>query len=317
MIIYSPMSIKRIRCPYCASLNTKKKGKQDGVQRYQCNDCKRKFRSKRTKFKIEAKSLWKEYSHKKQTLEELTEKYNKSHVWIRNRLDSIEVSMPKLKPVPTVLIVDTTFWGRRYGVMVFRSWTLKKNIWWSEIETERVANYHYGRKILEERGWVFTAVVVDGRRGLANVFKDIPVQVCQFHQLQTVTKYLTRRPKTEAGKELRSLALTLTKTDEETFTKALEDYEKKWKHFLEEKTIVLGLNRHPYTHKNVRSALRSLKSNLPNLFTYQRYPKLNIPNTTNSIDGSFAGLKKKVAPHHGLRKDRRLKVISELLKGDK
>lgn len=58
--------------------------------------------------------------------------------------------------------------------------------------------------MLEARGWVFTAAVVDGRRGLANVFKDIPVQVCQFHQLQTVTKYLTRRPKTEAGKELKN-----------------------------------------------------------------------------------------------------------------
>lgn len=137
--------------------------------------------------------------------------------------------------------------------------------------------------------------------------------MCHFHQLQTVTKYLTRRPKTDAGKELRTLALTLTKTNEKTFTKALSDYEKKWKHFLEEKTIVLGLNRPQYTHKNVRSALRSLKTNLSNLFTYLRYPELNIPNTTNTIDGYFASVKKKVSQHHGLRRDRRFRVISELL----
>jgi len=31
--------------------------------------------------------------------------------------------------------------------------------------------------------------VVDGGRGLANVFKDIPVQICQFHQIKQVTKY--------------------------------------------------------------------------------------------------------------------------------
>jgi hypothetical protein len=214
-----------------------------------------------------------------------------------------------------VIIVDTTFWGRLYGVLVFRSWTLRKNIWWGEVASEKVAHYHYARKLLEARGWIFTAAVVDGRRGLANVFKDIPVQVCQFHQLQTVTKYLTRRPKTEAGKELRSLALTLTKTNESTFACALEAYEKKWCYFLNEKTLVLGLKRPQYTHKNVRSALRSLKTNLPNLFTYQRYPLLGIPNTTNSIDGYFAGLKKKVSAHHGLRRDRRFKVISELLSG--
>ena len=127
--------------------------------------------------------------------------------------------------------------------------------------------------MLEGRGWVFTAAVVDGRRGLANVFKDIPVQVCQFHQLQTVTKYLTRRPKTDAGKELRALALTLTMTNEATFARSLHIYEAKWQEFLTEKTLVLGLKRPQYTHKNVRSALRSLKTNLPNLFTYQRYPE--------------------------------------------
>jgi len=128
-----------------------------------------------------------------------------------------------------------------------------------------------------------------------------------------VTKYLTRRPRTGAGKELRALALTLTATAEVIFTKALAVYEQKRYHFLQEKTQVLGLNRPQYTHKNVRSALRSLKTNAVNLFTYQRYPLLAIPNTTNSIDGYFAGLKKKVAQHHGLRRDRRFKVISELL----
>jgi len=267
---------------------------------------------KRTNTKS-AQRLWNAYAREKQTLKELANKYGKSHVWVRKRLDSVEIPIAISEPRETVIITDTTFWGRRYGVLVFRSWTLRQNIWWGEVETEKVAHYHYARKILEGRGWTFTAAVVDGRRGLANVFKDIPVQVCQFHQLQTVTKYLTRRPKTDAGKALRTLALTLTESDEVTFTNALVNYERKWQNFLQEKTIILGLKRPQYTHKNVRSALRSLKTNLVNLFTYQRYPLLNIPNTTNSIDGYFAGLKKKVAQHHGLRRDRRYKVISELL----
>jgi hypothetical protein len=303
---------KRVRCPHCASLRTKKKGTQSGRQRYGCSDCHRRFQFKRTLVHVPG-NLWDAYTDKKQTLQELADKYEKSHVWIRKQLDAVSVSKSVISPPSTVLIVDTTFWGRQYGVMVFRSWTLKKNIWWGEVISEKVAHYHYARKHLESLGWTFTAAVVDGRRGLANVFKDVPVQVCQFHQLQTVTKYLTRRPKTEAGKELRTLALTLTKSNEKTFARALEVYENKWKHFLSEKTLVLGLKRLQYTHKNVRSALRSLKTNLTNHFTYQRYPHLKIPNTTNSIDGCFAGLKKKVAAHHGLRKDRRFKVISELL----
>jgi hypothetical protein len=262
-------------------------------------------------------TLWREYTHGKQTLAELETRYGKSHVTIRKHLDAHEVSMPDdLIPQPTIIVPDTTFWGRHYGVTVFRSWNIKRNLWWNEVSSEKVAHYHYGRKILEERGWTFIAVVVDGRRGLATVFKDIPVQICHFHQMRTVTKYLTRRPETDAGKELRVLMLTLPHSTEDRFTRALTMWEKQYRLFITEKTYVTGTKHWYYTHKNVRSAYKSLERNLSYLFTYQKYHNLNIPNTTNTIDGYFAGVKKKVAAHHGLRKDRRYKVISELLKGE-
>ena len=260
-------------------------------------------------------ALWDRYTHGKQTLVELAAQCERSHIWIRRQLDAHDIQTPDdLVPQPTVIVPDTTFWGRYYGVTVFRSWNLKRNLWWTEVISEKMPHYHYGRKILEERGWTFTAAVVDGRRGLATVFKDIPVQVCHFHQLKTVTKYLTRRPKTDAGVELRTLALTLSRTDEHAFAAALGAWEKKWHAFYLAKTHVEGTTHWYYTHKSVRGAYLSIARNLPYLFTYHKYPKLGIPNTTNTADGFFAGLKKKVAAHHGLRKDRRFRVISELLK---
>jgi hypothetical protein len=39
---------------------------------------------------------------------------------------------------------------------------------------------------------------------------------------------------------------------------------------------VTGTKHWYYTHKKVRSAYMSLERNLPYLFTYQKYPKLNI-----------------------------------------
>jgi hypothetical protein len=219
-------------------------------------------------------------------------------VWVRNHLDEVPVPETDVAPQPTVAITDTTFWGRRYGVCVFRSAGLKKNIWWSEVEGERMAHYRYGRAILEEKGWKFLGAVVDGRRGFFNVFNDIPVQMCQFHQIKQVAKYLTRRPQTDAGQDLWTLTLTLTKTDEATFTTALEAWHAKWSGFIEEKTentFITGKTKWYYTHKKVRSAYYSLKRNLPYLFTY-------------------AALKKKLAVHHGLRRDCRSKVISQLLK---
>ena len=240
-----------------------------------------------------------------------------SHVWVRRRLDTVSVSATGIAPQPTVAIADTTFWGRTYGVCVFRSVHLKQNIWWHEVAGERMAHYRYGRAILEENGWVLHASVVDGRRGFLNVFDDIPVQICQFHQMKQVTKYLTRRPKTEAGKELRAITLTLARTDEATFTAVLDAWYEQWKEFIDEKTVSdfsNGKTKWHYTHKTTRSAYRSLKTNLPHLFVYQKYPELHIPNTTNALDGSFSALKKKLAVHHGLRRDRRYKVISKLLR---
>ena len=251
-------------------------------------------------------------------MKQLAKAAQHSHVWVRGKLDLVSVSLPHITPRKTVLVVDTTFWGRTYGVCVFFSKELKRAIWWHEVESERMAHYHYGRKILESKGWTFTAVVVDGRRGFLNVFKGIPVQICQFHQIKQVIKYLTRRPRTDAGRALKALALTLTKTDDATFTTALNEWHATWGDFIEEKTVfefVNGKKKWFYTHQKTRAAYRSLKTNLPYLFTYLKYPELNIPNTTNDLDGSFSALKKKLSVHHGLRRDRRFKVISELLGG--
>ena len=136
-------------------------------------------------------------------------------------MDEVKQPTRSISPQPVVVITDTTFWGRRYGVCVFRAPALKKNIWWNEVEGEKMAHYRYGRKILEDKGWKIIAAVVDGRRGLATVFEDIPLQICQFHQMKAVTKYLTRRPETLAGQELRAIMLTLPRSNEKEFTKLL------------------------------------------------------------------------------------------------
>ena len=134
--------------------------------------------------------------------------------------------------------------------------------------------------------------------------------------MKTVTRYLTRRPETLAGQELRSITLKLARSNEKEFTKYLNDWYKHWKNFITLKTYVAGTKYWYYTHKNVRGAYKSLERNLPFLFTYQKYPKLGIPNTTNSLDGMFTQLKAKLSIHRGLRKDRRFKVISEILQGE-
>jgi len=72
---------------------------------------------------------------------------------------------------------------------------------------------------VESQGFDIIAVVLDGKMGVRNVFSGIPVQMCQFHQVAIVIRYLTRKPILEAGKELRIITLQLTRSNEKEFTK--------------------------------------------------------------------------------------------------
>ena len=117
----------------------------------------------------------------------------------------------------------------------------------------------------------------------------------------------------QASKELWEHVLLLCKTDKESFEGGLADWHTKWKSFLNERKVDLnGKNR--YVHKKLRSAYRSLKTNLPWLFIWYDNMNLKIPNTTNAIDGHFADLKNKLRNHNGLSIARKKKFIDEFLK---
>lgn len=249
---------------------------------------------------------------------QIAEHENRSARWVRQQLDRVEPRSRSLAPEPTVIAADVTFWGRHYGVCVFRSPNLKRNLWWQEVELEAPDIYAAGLADLRRQGWNIQAIVIDGKRGVNKVFEGLPVQICQFHQMKTVTRYLTRKPQTKAGQELRSITLGLARSGAAVFTNQLQGWQKYWQNFLNERTPCpcCKPNLWPYTHRKLRAAYRSLTTNLPYLFTCQKYPHLNIPNTTNCLDGMFSQIKNRLAVHRGLRRDRRFKIISEILGGE-
>ena len=134
--------------------------------------------------------------------------------------------------------------------------------------------------------------------------------MCQFHQTAILKRYLTSKPKTDVGKELRAIGLALTILTEPDFTIVLKEW-----HGKKEKTFRPDGRHWNYTHRRMRSAYRSLKTNSPFLFTYQKYPELKIPNTTNSLDGFFGKTKTLLRVHSGLTQERRYKIIQEIFRG--
>lgn len=212
--------------------------------------------------------------------------------------------------------MDATFFSRSDGVLVCRA--NQRNLYWKEIPSEKMEYYERCLDNLVAAGFRFKSFTIDGRKGvrvlLQKRFPNIPIQQCQFHQIQTITQKLTRNPKLEAGKELRSIALTLTRTTRKEFTAALDEWYEQWGEFLKERTCSQERKREwRYMHERLRSAYFSLRRNLPWLFTYQDFPKLHIPNTTNSCDGSFAHWKNKIELHRGIRRQRRKQMMDFLL----
>lgn len=230
------------------------------------------------------------------------------------QINKAKTTTKKIDPGGLVIVVDATFFSRAYGFIVFRSPELKRNLYSACIGYESIMEYHKGIMAIQKQGFSIKAVVLDGRPGVRNLFSDVPVQMCHFHQKQIIQRYLTCNPKLEAGIELKKIADTLTNTNKKEFIKKLTNWHNKWNDFLKERTVdIFNRRRWHYTHRRLRSAYRSLNINLPYLFTYQKYPALNIPNTTNSLDGSFAHLKEKVTIHRGLRIQIKKKMIKQIL----
>ncbi len=117
-----------------------------------------------------------------------------------------------------------------------------------------------------------------------------------------------------AAIELKQIAELMKHTDKESFEGALNEWHLKWELFLNERSVNEETGKSFYTHKRLRSAYRSLKTNLKWLFTWYDHMGLNIPNTTNAIDGHFADLKTKLRNHNGLSIERKMKFIDEFLK---
>jgi len=213
-------------------------------------NCGKQFQNKRRKSRLQSK-LWNEYVWKKQSVSDLAEKYKRSSSWIRQQLDQvkIKVSNDSTKPQLITTIADATFFGRTYGIMVFREPNLKKNLYWKEITVENLSAYWRGRTFLEKKGFTIQAAVTDGKKCARAVFFDLPTQMCHFHQILIVTRYLTKKPKLEASKELRSITLSLTNSNEEKFSELLNNWFEKWKEFLKERTINPETGKWFYTHK--------------------------------------------------------------------
>jgi hypothetical protein len=233
---------------------------------------------------------------------------------IQRKLDAFKLADSRINIRPIVLLLDTSYWGRNFGVMLFKDSYTKENLLWYFVKYETNVLYLKGINKLREQGYTIKAVVCDGRKGLFKLIDNTPIQMCQFHQSAIIRRYLTKKPKLQAAIELMVVSDLMKSTDKESFEGAVKMWFTKWESFLNERTPSAETGKSHYTHKRLRSAYRSLKTNLPYLFTWYDNMELNIPNTTNAIDGHFSDLKTKLRNHNGLIRTRKRKFIDGFFK---
>ena len=222
----------------------------------------------------------------------------------------------KIAKVKDVTIqLDTTYWGRNFGLMVIKDALRNKILWHKYVRNETISQYMEGISWLKSNGFRIYGAVIDGMRGLAQALYPIPVQMCQFHQILITRRYLTQEPELEASIELLSLVKNITKMDKESFVGAFNDWSEKYQNVINERIRDKRIKRHtpPYMRPKLRSAYLSLRRNMNLLWTFYDHPETGLPNTNNALEGVFSDIKSKVRAHRGISKDNRRKLLDEYI----
>ena len=214
----------------------------------------------------------------------------------------------------SVLILDaTSLVSRSLVVLVAR--TPKGVIAWRFAERE---SYVEWKKLLTSIPGKPCAVVCDGQKGLEKaVFErwpDVLLQRCTVHVERQALIWLTKHPKTDAGRELRSLVLLLSKIQDRrkagAWIRAFESWCTRWRDFLAERT---PHPHHPrrwwYTHRKLRAVRSLLKNSASHLFTGTLLP--GVPRTTNHVEGGInSRLKDLFRIHRGISVQKKIALAA-------
>jgi hypothetical protein len=181
------------------------------------------------------KRAYKDYSIHKFTYSELKEKYGKSAKTLRRHFDNLDLAELKsdLEYSEGInLVFDACHFKREFCLFLVRS--SQRNVYYDFKDSEKIIYYEQALKEINQRH-EFSSFTIDGRRGviqlLESLFPSVPIQLCHFHQVKTILKYTTKRPKTECGRELKDLIMSLKSSSKEDFTERYNTLKEKHKEF--------------------------------------------------------------------------------------
>lgn len=207
-----------------------RKGQHNGSTYWYCNDCKR-YSSGRKKPSQEA--IFNRYSQGTFTIKQLSEEFGISPSSVKRKLKDYTPKKIEHSPRKVVVQMDTTYWGRNFGLVLFMDAESHQILHYFFIYgKERNQDYNQGLEHLKSLGFDIVGVVADGLKGLRNSILEVPYQYCQFHQKQRIRQLLTLNPRMQAAQELQQIVVQLTQSNRVVFSRLLEDWKERWHDFL-------------------------------------------------------------------------------------
>ena len=179
---------------------------------------------------------------------------------------------------------------------------------------ENYLDFKLGLELLKAVGLNIVSITSDGDRELImainEVLPGVTHQRCIVHVQRMSLAYLTKFPKTEAGRELRSIVLNMCKIyDHEErigWVKKYRGWETEYYDFLNERNSSLAETK-LFKHYDVRRVRTLINNTLPHLFHYLDDPK--IPKSNNGLECRFSYLKNNLRIHRGLSQAHRKSFV--------
>lgn len=250
------------------------------------------------------------YQDGKQTVCELSRMTGLSISTVRRRLSCVDRKwvQPCLSGSGFVHI-DATYWGHNWGVMLALDDLTGRVLYMAFIRHETIGDYRTAIESIESRGYLIRGIVVDGMQGLFREFSRYPMQMCHFYMISIVRRYLTKRPRLKAARDLKRIVFSITTTDKDTFVGEYLRWKSDYAPVINRRSVSKKTGSSHYTHRRLRTAMHSVDFYLPYLFTFQREDCTGMPNTNNKIEGTFTDLKKNLNVHSGLSEENRKRFI--------
>lgn len=193
--------------------------------------------------------------------------------------------------LPKIKNSDTGLYESKV-LLLYYDYIHEKAIWFSIRDGERKSYIVEDLKFLRDHmeyteiqsctsdGWVSIIAA------LKEVYPSCIIQRCLVHIQRQIRTYLTRNPKSQAGRDFLKLSAYTILSDPILFPKQWNEWKQTHQDYINEKSI-RPTGWWKYIHTNLRKAINLINNALPYMFQSHSHSNLRIHKSSNKIEWYF------------------------------